>query len=258
MAEVRRVRGALITHMSAAPRGGKLTLKGGINLKAKKDKAKKSKKKKSKKKKKRKERQGEEGEEEGGAERSAAEDQVALRKRARVGDGGLVLPPGFSKISGAGRLLTSGSTVYGKGTRFFKDAAVGDALMVRHPASLARETRVIKMILSDESLALSSGFSTDLISQTSYHVLKRPPRSKSEIEKDIAAAQSKTLKERAETHAQAYGTYGGGAGQTVTYRERLSGAHGSYRIVTAKVEPGMSRSDLLNLRCKKKGDRMTM
>ena len=241
--------------MSAAPRSGKLTLKGGINLKAKKDKPKKSKKKKSKKK--RKERQGGE---EGGAERRAAADQVATRKRARVdaGDGGLDLPPGFSKISGAGRLLTSGSTVYGKGTRFFKDAAVGDALMVRHPASLARETRVIKMILSDESLALSSGFSTDLISQTTYHVLKRPPPSKAEIEKDIAAAQSKTTQDRAETHAQAYGTYGGGAGQTVTYRERLSGAHGSYRIVTAKVEPGMSRSDLLNLRCKKKGDRMTM
>ena len=148
--------------------------------------------------------------------------------------------------------------MYGKGTRFFKDAAVGDALMVRHPASLACETRVIKMILSDESLALSSGFSTDLISHTTFHVLKRPPPSKSEIAAAQAALQNKSAQDRHSEHAHAYGTYGGGGGQTVTYRERIPGAHGSYRIVTQKVDSGMSRSELLNLRAKKKGDRMCM
>ena len=242
---------------SAAPRGGKLTLKGGINLRTKRDKEKKRKKKKKKSEKKDKKRKESPGEEEGGGIEAGS---AAARKRPRVegADAGLDLPPGFVKITGSGRLLTSGSTVYGKGTHFFKDAAVGDALMVMHPATLARETRVIKMILSDESLSLSSGFSTDLISQTAFHVLKRPPPTKSEINEESAASRSKFENDRIKTHAQAYGTYGGGTGQTVTYREWVPGAHGSYRIVTAKVEPGLSRSELLDLRCKKKGDRMTM
>ena len=144
-------------NMSSAPRGGRLTLKGGISLKSKKD-GKKKKKKKKKARTKRKDR--EEPARPAGGDGAGARPDGESNKRPRVGateDGG-DLPPGFTKTSGAGRILTSGSTVYGKGTRFFKDAAVGDALMVRHPASLACETRVIKMILSDESLALSSAF----------------------------------------------------------------------------------------------------
>lgn len=235
--------------MSSVPaaRSGKLNLKGGINLKSKKTK----KAKKAKKTKKRRKDDVSGGlniESSGKRMRKEAVDTVAK------GD----LPPGFQKIPGAGRLLTSGTTVYGKGTRFFKDAAVGDALMLRHPTSMALETRVIKMILSDESLGLSSGFSSDLISQTSFYILKRPAPTKSDVDAGEAAARAKAQSDSAEQQVQAYGTYGGGNGQTVTYRERLQGAHGSYKIVTTKVSSALSRSELLDLRSKKKGDRMCM
>ena len=79
--------------------------------------------------------------------------------------------PQFERIDGKGRLLTSGSTVYGKDTMFFRQVKIGDALLVKHPASMKEEVRVVKLILSDISISLSSAFSSDLISNQSYCIL---------------------------------------------------------------------------------------
>lgn len=48
----------------------------------------------------------------------------------------------------------TGDTVHGQETKFLKDLSVGDAIEVFHPTSLKSETRVVRMILSDVSLAI--------------------------------------------------------------------------------------------------------
>ncbi|CAK4082870.1 unnamed protein product [Aphanomyces euteiches] len=103
--------------------GGKLQLKGGLDLSLKK-----------KKKKKRKAERDEDGNE-------IKEDH----------------PEEFQlvKLQGSGRILTSGTTVMGKmGTRFSHELSIGDALIILHPTSLKEETRIVTMVLSDVSISI--------------------------------------------------------------------------------------------------------
>lgn len=60
---------------------------------------------------------------------------------------------GKSDNNGASSLFT-GDTVHGQDTKFLKDLQVGDAIEVFHPNSLKSETRVVRMVLSDVSLAI--------------------------------------------------------------------------------------------------------
>lgn len=59
-----------------------------------------------------------------------------------------------TRTPGSGKLITSGTTVHGVGTRFKDELKVGDAVEVAHPVSLKAEIRVVKMVLSDTSCGI--------------------------------------------------------------------------------------------------------
>lgn len=54
------------------------------------------------------------------------------------------------------------------------ELAVGDAVIITHPSTLLEETKIVRMVLSDMSMSLSSAFSTDLITTTPFTYIKAP------------------------------------------------------------------------------------
>lgn len=149
---------------------------------------------------------------------------------------------------GTGRLVTSGKTnikqhslpqptshtcippslpcppvtsVHGKGTQFMKELTSGDAIMITHPTTFQQETRIITVVLSDISMAIScvhaplpppmththtdcsitpccvvdfcrSPFSSDLISATRFQYVKRPKLKVDSDAKQVMANQAHT------------------------------------------------------------------
>lgn len=71
-------------------------------------------------------------------------------------------------IQGTGRITTSGTTVAGHFTKFMDELRPGDAILITHPTTLQTEMKVVRMVLSNMSIGISSGFSSDLISTTSF------------------------------------------------------------------------------------------
>ncbi len=105
-------------------------------------------------------------------------------------------------LNGIGRITSSGTTVHGHGTEFMSQLSVGDALMIVHPGSLAEETKVVRMVLSNVSLGLSSAFSSDLISTATFRYIKAP---KDEISEEEAA--KKEIQKMHKSEEAAFGTY---------------------------------------------------
>ncbi|RLN95786.1 hypothetical protein BBJ28_00009224 [Nothophytophthora sp. Chile5] len=208
--------------------GGKLQLKGGLSLRSK---TKKSHHKKHKK-----------------------------RVREQEEDGASAAAPSFElvKARGSGRILSSGTTLMGQmGTKFLQELHVGDAIVIQHPTSLGEETRIVRMVLSDVSAGISSGFSTDLVSSTPFHFIKAPP------EDEGKQTEENTKKKLKVDETIAFGMYAGGTekGGQYTYRVKKSGAYGGYAImkeVGLDATVDRSREELLDLRAKKKGDRHCM
>ncbi|KAF1332940.1 putative dehydrogenase, partial [Globisporangium splendens] len=206
--------------------GGKLKLKGGLSLKPKK------KEKKHKKK------------------RVHDADATSQSSASAAANFELV------KVKGTGRILSSGATLMGQvGTKFLLELSVGDAIIIQHPTSLVEETRIVRMVLSDISAAISSPFSSDLVSSTSFHYIKAPPEEHSAEQEE----KKKKIKHAAD-EANAFGTYAGGTevGSQYAYRVKKSGAYGGYAIIKEDANVNRSREDLLDLRSKKKGDRHCM
>lgn len=74
-----------------------------------------------------------------------------------------------------------------------------------------------------------------------------------------ADRQAKEKRRRLAEESAAAGTYGGAGGHVLTFREKKAGtSHGSYRIVTKKLDGPISREELLQMRAKKKSDRYCM
>lgn len=93
------------------------------------------------------------------------------------------------KVKGSGRILSSGTTLMGQvGTKFLQELSVGDAILIQHPTSLVEETRIVRMVLSDVSAAISSGFSSDLVSSTAFHYIKAPPDDEPKAEDEVRAS----------------------------------------------------------------------
>ena len=194
-----------------------------------------SKKKKSKKSKKRKQEKEASAEGGGGGSSSASSSGLAV------------------VVKGKGRLITSGTTVHGKDTVFMSELEAGDALEVLHPNTLEVERRLVTMVISDMSMAITSAFSSDLISSTPFSFIKKPP----ELVDHDAERSSKRNRLLAE-EKQAFGTYASGLGETFTYRVKKKSAYGGYKVVTETLGAGgsgQSRESLLNKRCGKKSDR---
>ena len=133
-----------------------------------------------------------------------------------------------SIVAGTGRITSSGTTIYGHQTKFSDEIRVGDAIIITHPTSLMEETKIVKMVLSNVSISISSGFSTDLVSTTQFRYVKAPRR------KDGSQAdESKKAKViPKDSEEAAFGTYAGDGGATFTYRVKTQGAFGGYKIVS--------------------------
>jgi homogentisate 1,2-dioxygenase len=109
--------------------------------------------------------------------------------------------------------------------------------------------RIVKMLLSDVSISISTPFSSDLISTTPYSYISAPTKKKSVSEVDEAKG-----KDREELEKAAFGTYASNAsGTQFTYRE--NNGHGSYRIITEHLDQEKSREELLLMRNQKKSDK---
>lgn len=147
---------------------------------------------------------------------------------------------------GTGSITTSQNVCQGHGTVFKNQLRAGDAIVALTKAG-AEEMRVVTMVLSNVSISLSSPFSTDLSTPTSFRYICKPRNDK----KERAAKAQRARREQEEVETRAMGTYGGN--QEIIYREKT--AQGGYRIRKERATTEMSRSDLMDIRSKKKSDR---
>jgi len=154
--------------------------------------------------------------------------------------------------NGTGRISSSNTTITGHYTKFMDELAVNDAIIITHPITLQQETKIVRMVVSNTSMGISSAFSTDLISTTSFRYIKAPKEYREkEKEKNISNPKGEKLKDE---EALAYGTYGSKGGQELVYRVKKEGSFGGYKVVKEQVS-NASRENLLEQRSKKKSDR---
>jgi hypothetical protein len=154
--------------------------------------------------------------------------------------------------NGTGRITSSSTTITGHYTKFMDELGINDAILVTNPITLQQETKIVRMILSNTSIGISSAFSSDLISTTSFRYIKAPKEFR-EKETEKAINNPKGEK-RKDDEALAYGTYGSKGGQELVYRVKKDGAFGGYKIVKENTD-NASREHLLEQRSKKKSDR---
>jgi hypothetical protein len=154
--------------------------------------------------------------------------------------------------NGTGRITSSSTTITGHYTKFMDELGINDAILVTNPITLQQETKIVRMILSNTSIGISSAFSSDLISTTSFRYIKAPKEFR-EKETEKALNNPKGEK-RKDDEALAYGTYGSKGGQELVYRVKKDGAFGGYKIVKENTD-NASREHLLEQRSKKKSDR---
>jgi len=156
----------------------------------------------------------------------------------------------MQEFTGTGRITSSGTTIAGHFTEFMAQLSPGDAVVIMHPTSLAEETKIVRMVLSNASMGLSSAFSTDLISTTSFRFMKAP---KDTSREEAQAQLDVTKKHKAEE--EAFGTYASQGGQQLVYRVKKTGGFGGYKVITETTTKSMTREDLLQARSQKKSDR---
>jgi len=159
----------------------------------------------------------------------------------------------FVVAAGTGRISSSGTAVRGHETKFMTELAVGDAVVITHPTTLTDETRIVRMVLSDVSISISSPFSTDLVSTCAFRFVAAPRVEKSQEEKDDEKRKRYVTRED-----DAVGDYAGRGGTTLVYRKRKKGAVGGsngWHIVTEHLKEEKTRTELLEMRSKYKSDR---
>lgn len=150
----------------------------------------------------------------------------------------------YAPEPGTGRLITSGTTVHGKDTKFQTQIKSGDFVIVMNPTTLAKEEREVVVVLSDKSAALKAPFSSDLISFTQFEIKKKPEFKEPEesllegqFEERLEGLSKKIKKPEA----------------TLEYREK-TGMWG-YKTVKQKFDKEMTKEELLDMRAKKSRDK---
>lgn len=146
---------------------------------------------------------------------------------------------------GIGRITSSGTVLNGQGTKLSKSLRAGDAILVNIGGK--EEMRVLTMVLSDVSAALSTPFSVDVRVPTEFKYIQKPRN----VAKERADSVKKIKVTKEEEERSAFGLYG--TGTEFVYRETTE--HGSYRIRREKIDGKVTRGDLLERRTKKKSDK---
>lgn len=155
---------------------------------------------------------------------------------AAVADGGAMLAAQPTTAPGSGTILTSGTSVMGKGTTFTEEVHVGDTITVTNESTLVEETRRVTMVLGPTAMALSAPFASDVVTYSDFTVTSMPRSSDGE-EPQQAGKRVKDSGSR-----------------ELVWREK---AGFGYKIHRDKIKK-TSTQDLLDMRCKKKADRMCM
>lgn len=149
---------------------------------------------------------------------------------------------------GTGRITTSGTVVTGHDSLFMKEINVGDAILVN------QEMRVVTMRLSDISINLSSPFSQNYATPVVFHFISKPRQGPGETAKAEAKEKATMEEQHAFDIYKGGGDASGNSGTNeLVYREKTE--HGSYRIKRVKVDGSKDRTNLLEMRTKKKSDK---
>jgi hypothetical protein len=69
-------------------------------------------------------------------------------------------------------MTSSGTTILGIDTLFMNELHHGDAIIVTHPTTYLDETKIVRMVLSNISISVSSAFSSDLITTAAFRYIK--------------------------------------------------------------------------------------
>ena len=93
----------------------------------------------------------------------------------------IVILPGTGRLSSSGKYeaeapdfqqninnFMPGITIQGYSSKFSEELEPGDAIIVFHPTTLQDETKIVRMVLSNTSIGISSAFSSDLMSTTPF------------------------------------------------------------------------------------------
>ena len=156
--------------------------------------------------------------------------------------------PAPTMKEGTGTITSSGTVVTGHDTRFEKELNAGDALLCVLENG-TEELRVITMRVSTVSLNLSSAFSSDLKTPTSFQYIRKPR----DVHKERIEAQKRQSETLQEQKTHAFDLYGN---ESLVYREKTE--TGSYRIKREQLGDrggARSRGDLLEMRAKKSSDK---
>lgn len=153
-------------------------------------------------------------------------------------------------LSATGRITSSSTVVTGHYALFQEELSIGDAIIITHPITLQQETKIVRMLVSNTSISISSAFSTDLISTTTFKYIKAPKDHDAEQQEAIKKAKINIQSEKA-----AFGTYASNNQQEAVYHVKKEGGFGSYKIVSESINGNTTRENLLQLRSKKKSDR---
>jgi len=172
---------------------------------------------------------------------------------------------------GQGKISTSGMVIMGHDSDFKSCLHAGDAILVCTPIGsntqhrknisltdngtekIKHEMRIITMVISSTSAAISSSFSCDIQYPSEYSYIVNP------CNKDHAKnmKQNEEIKRRRDLKRFAFGTYETGEkSNEYIYRERTE--HGGYRIRRDFIKHSklvLSRSAMLDMRSKRKSDR---
>lgn len=158
------------------------------------------------------------------------------------------------QLDGTGMLQTSGTIVMGRETRFTKELAVDDTLVVivvdRFRGTSEEEARRVRMVVGDTSASLEAPFSCDVTERTTFRIHKAKPSPELMAQALAASAAERKRQRRDESR-----------GELVTY-EKLKGqgtaASSVWKTtekVTERLGPGRTREDVLDYRCKQKSDK---
>jgi len=136
---------------------------------------------------------------------------------------------------GSGTVLTSGTSVMGKETRFQEEVHVGDTITITNESTLVEETRRVTMVLGPTAMSLSAPFAADVVTHTRFTVTSMPRGPDGEASAGVRVKADSDARE-------------------LVWREKVGFG---YRMRREKIKK-TSTQDLLDLRCKKKADRMCM
>ena len=97
----------------------------------------------------------------------------------------------LTRFNGKGKIIVSGATVKGESTKFSNEVKAGDALGVLHPATEVEEIKIVRFVLNDSHLSISSAFSSSITDSIPYFCIRQDSKYQSEQEKATLRKQKR-------------------------------------------------------------------